>query len=346
MSVDAVVKYFASGFFVCTGMAIVYEMLVSSFTSIALFITALVGSLILAISGEITVTGEATVEDDNLGESTIHVPKSFVISIAILGAFLNAFVVAGLVEEMTKYLCFWMVEHPDLDGGESISSAAASEGQMLKEMETVPSDEPSELEAPYRRTLPSRGAAITIAMVSTALGFACAENILYVFVYAPPGLDSALSTLIVRCMFPVHPLAAALQSIGVCRRDLEKDSSTQVGRILFPAWLLHGAFDFILMANAVVAQLDEQQGADAEGDDNSTGAGAEDENQTSTADELEPYTWVFGLVLLVPIVAAAFYFVEASRQRRRLKSLDENGYLRSEDAEVTGEHGTPLSRGV
>lgn len=45
---------------------------------------------------------------------------------------------------------------------------------------------------------------------------------------------------------PIHPLAAAIQSIGVCRRDLEQDSSHQLGRIILPAVILHGTFDFVL----------------------------------------------------------------------------------------------------
>jgi len=45
---------------------------------------------------------------------------------------------------------------------------------------------------------------------------------------------------------PIHPIAAAIQSIGVCRRDLEQDSSHQLGRIILPAVMLHGTFDFVL----------------------------------------------------------------------------------------------------
>lgn len=45
---------------------------------------------------------------------------------------------------------------------------------------------------------------------------------------------------------PIHAIAAAIQSVGVCRRDLEQESSHQLGRIILPAVLLHGTFDFVL----------------------------------------------------------------------------------------------------
>ncbi len=59
-------------------------------------------------------------------------------------------------------------------------------------------------------------------------------------------------TLLLRSIFPIHPLAAAIQSIGVCRRDLEGDKSIGLGRIIFPAVLLHGTYDFVLMLIALL----------------------------------------------------------------------------------------------
>ena len=104
----------------------------------------------------------------------------------------------------------------------------------------------------------SKGVGITIAMVATALGFACCENLLYVFVYTPPSLVNEVTTLLARSIFPIHPLAAALQSIGVCRRDLEGDAKVGLGRILFPAILLHGSFDFVLMVMALIQSVEDE----------------------------------------------------------------------------------------
>jgi hypothetical protein len=49
-------------------------------------------------------------------------------------------------------------------------------------------------------------------------------------------------------MFPVHPIAAAIQSVYVCRRDLEKDSTIGLGRIVLPSVVFHGTYDFALYA--------------------------------------------------------------------------------------------------
>ena len=87
-------------------------------------------------------------------------------------------------------------------------------------------------------------------MVSVAVGFECCENLIYIFVYAPPSLGMELSTLLARSSLPVHPLCAAIQSVGVCQRRLEGDQKVGVGRIVSPAVILHGSFDFVLMAAA------------------------------------------------------------------------------------------------
>eukprot|EP00978_Attheya_sp_CCMP212_P010607 scaffold25783_cov34-Attheya_sp.AAC.1 len=110
------------------------------------------------------------------------------------------------------------------------------------------------------RTPRQRAAAVTTAMISVAVGLACAENFLYVFVLGGSeensdqkhGYMEAFMVLLFRSIFPVHALAAALQSINVIRKFVEDDSSdgghrVGVGRIVFPAVLMHGSFDAILM---------------------------------------------------------------------------------------------------
>lgn len=57
-----------------------------------------------------------------------------------------------------------------------------------------------------------------------------------------------ITTLIVKSMFPVHPIAAAIQSVYVCRRDLEKDPTIGLGRIVLPSVVFHGTYDFALLA--------------------------------------------------------------------------------------------------
>ena len=104
------------------------------------------------------------------------------------------------------------------------------------------------------RTIRQRAAAVTTAMIGTAVGLACAENFLYVFLFG--GANSGgeeMAILIFRSIFPVHALAAAMQSIGVIRKFLEGPGDRDagrlgVGKIIFPAVLLHGTFDAILMS--------------------------------------------------------------------------------------------------
>lgn len=79
---------------------------------------------------------------------------------------------------------------------------------------------------------------------------ACCENLLYVFVYTDGNIGSEITVLIARSFFPVHALAAALQSIGVCKRELEGVSEHRVGRIVLPGIIIHGAFDFALMLSS------------------------------------------------------------------------------------------------
>ena len=50
-----------------------------------------------------------------------------------------------------------------------------------------------------------------------------------------------------KSLFPVHPISAAIQSIYVCRRDLEKDPSIGLGRIVLPSVIFHGTYDFALL---------------------------------------------------------------------------------------------------
>jgi hypothetical protein len=104
------------------------------------------------------------------------------------------------------------------------------------------------------RTIRQRAAAVTTAMIGTAVGLACAENFLYVFLFG--GANSGgeeMAILIFRSIFPVHALAAAMQSIGVIRKFLEGPGDRDagrlgVGKIILPAVLLHGTFDAILMS--------------------------------------------------------------------------------------------------
>ena len=302
----------------CSSMVIAHEIIVSILASCVVVVTGLLGSLILVTTGDITIEVAQDEDDASQMETNLDIPVQYKVALALIAAFLNAFLVASLVEEIGKYLCFWMLEHPDLQE-EEILAHPILETQLGSSKPSSVTTEDTELlpsKTPEPISLVSRGSATTIAMVTTALGFACAENLLYVFVYTPPGLASEISTLIVRCMFPVHPIAAAIQSVGVCRRDLECDASSQMGRILFPAWLLHGTFDFVLMAYAVVSDIMDERANEPMRDSASS---SEKNAEPVDLKELDPILFV---VFVIPLLALVYYFNKAWAQRKRLAELD------------------------
>jgi len=193
---------------------------------------------------------------------------------------ISSYVMAGLVEEVCKYFGFVMVDHPDFcsdrelekakatmplqllrdradddddstenggdddDGSSSKKNAATSTAAVVsEEVNALARFNPGS----QRRSLSSIRSGVTVAMVAVALGFACCENILHVLIWNRSSLRSEIVTLVVKCLFPVHPIAAAIQSIYVCRRDLEKDPRIGLGRIVLPSIIFHGTYDFALL---------------------------------------------------------------------------------------------------
>ena len=318
LSLDAVIKYFASGFILCTTNAFVYEMLVSTAlgagSSILRFVIAFITLMVgraeeggggLSGNSESVAAGDdiaANASDD--GSAGQMAP----VWLLALAAFLNAFLVAALVEEVSKYFGFWMVEHPDL----------LLEPVRKEEAETT-SQSATQSTAPLeQRTLRSVGAGITIAMVTTAVGFACCENFMYVFFYTKPSNPTTeISTLIARSIFPVHPLAAAIQSIGVCRRDIEKDASMGFGKIIFPALVLHGSFDFALM----FLELLNRRASGGNGGTESDGESVDDLDSQDVGAFRSQMPGLVSSVCIV-LVGIVYYIIRAIAQRRRLVGLD------------------------
>ena len=58
-------------------------------------------------------------------------------------------------------------------------------------------------------------------------------------------------------MFPVHPIAAAIQSVYVCQRDVEKDTTIGLGRIVLPSVAFRGTYELALYAITSSWQKDE-----------------------------------------------------------------------------------------
>lgn len=223
MSLDAVIKYFSSGFILCTGLAMAYELLVTMVVNIALMFVLVVG-LEVEIS-EHETNDDAAPSDADVKKYLKDFAKEYPWVFGFF-IFLNAFVIAALVEELSKYFSFWMVEHPDFGdevgvvtrtrttsasattatylGVNTMEEAAApSRGNDLELFEECQEDEKHNdnnddethsagIDTSPPRSLDSLGVGVTVAMVATALGFACCENLLYVFVYTPPTIANGM----------------------------------------------------------------------------------------------------------------------------------------------------------
>jgi len=359
LSLDAVVKYAAAGFFICTSTAIVYEKITVKFAERMVQGVQMVGAQWLKYYRErILEAEESQVEsqsftDDEYGgvhgghygyQHYIPPPIQYELVIAVIGALVQAFFVAAMVEEFCKYFAFMMMEHPDLaeekimlppstttttttDGDDNDEETETTGLLGTRDLNPLTSTTntttvvattgggttgtETKIFAP-KASLVSRGEAYTVAMVAIALGFATAENLIYIFIYTKPDLDSEISTLYIRCLFPIHPLCLAIQSIGVVRRDLEKDKSVGIGTIIFPAWMLHGCFDFALMGYSaihkimVAHQSSSNSVRDAVPETASTGTGI-------------PY---LVYVMIIPFLAMVYFLYESALQRERLAKMD------------------------
>ncbi|KAL3805698.1 hypothetical protein HJC23_005942 [Cyclotella cryptica] len=300
LSFDSVVKYFACGFLLTTPMAIVFEAIISTLASLlTIFVVVMVVGTDDSIAKDLEVDPKQAMKDFAMKYQGIFIAYVFV----------NSFVVAAVVEEMVKYFGYWMVVVPDLlpDSRSASGSIATSYNSNGNE---------DEVSRPMKSAR-STGAGITVAMVSVALGFACCENLMYIFVYSPPSLGVEITTLIARSLFPVHPLCAAIQSIGVCKRDIEGNKNYGLGRVISPAVLLHGSFDFVLMLAAFYGALKKVEEGDNE-NESGEGTSSDASNEEDFASELP--SLISGLVF---VILGCIYYTCASRsQNQRLIAMD------------------------
>ncbi|GAB5369408.1 hypothetical protein AAMO2058_001401900 [Amorphochlora amoebiformis] len=105
---------------------------------------------------------------------------------------------------------------------------------------------------PHRLRSPQ---AVTIALVTGALGFTVRENIEYIFRGRTTG--DMFKILGLRAITPAHAIFAALQAYGVIRRDFE-NIETPLYQILGPAIFMHGTFDFVLMSVAFALRYEDE----------------------------------------------------------------------------------------
>jgi hypothetical protein len=136
------------------------------------------------------------------------------------------------------------------------------EDESVLALDPLPSEEEYYEDENDVRTHRQKAAAVTTGMISVAVGLACAENFLYVFLLGGAAANSGdvhsggiieeWIVLLFRSLFPVHALAAAMQSVNMVRKFVEcEDDNTHrvgVGRIILPAVIMHGTFDAVLLA--------------------------------------------------------------------------------------------------
>jgi hypothetical protein len=126
-----------------------------------------------------------------------------------------------------------------------------------------------------------------------------------------------ITTLIARSFFPVHPLCAAIQSIGVCKRDIEGKENYGIGRVISPAVLLHGSFDFVLMLAAFYDSLKKVEESD-NGNESGEESSSVPTDEQDFASELP--SLISGLVF---VILGCIYYACASRaQNQRLIAMD------------------------
>lgn len=180
LSLDAVIKLFGCGFLFGTGISLIVELLVQ-------FVGSLIFGFVLfsELVEDNPDTYKADSGDPNFDVEMYQEMAERHIMTFICYTFFKAFVVAGLVEELAKYFCWWMVEHPDYLTPEEKAGLCASDNTSTHE------------EISYERTIHSTAAAITVGMVATATGLACSENIMYIF---GQGLSLSAGTLTTRLL--------------------------------------------------------------------------------------------------------------------------------------------------
>jgi hypothetical protein len=192
------------------------------------------------------------------------------------------------------------------------------------------------------RTYTQKAMAITTGMISVAVGLACAENFMYVFLLGGASgahaADDAYHdredvmeewiVLFFRSIFPIHALAAAMQSINMIRKFVEssEDGGHRIGagRIILPAVIIHGSFDAVLMSINVFVETAWDQYLD--------------DNDQKMPDEPPYNAFLVNLVAWVSITVIMlsgflWYYREHRAQRQRLIVLEEKEKANSAGAQ-------------
>ena len=131
-----------------------------------------------------------------------------------------------------------------------------------------------------------------------------------------------LTLLAVRLLVPLHPILAAIQSIGVIRRDVEGDKSIGLGRIISYSFLIHGVFDFILILQS---GMDSMHFVENILDDDVNEKEYEEKFQEERDNLLESILMDWQAYLacfLIVVGSVVFYIHQAHLQKVRISNLE------------------------
>lgn len=330
ISLDALLKFAACGFCLSTTMAVFFEL----FVGLSL---RLVMTIIFQLSGIDQMEQNAYYSlGHNDGFANVWAnmdatggPSSYRDYLHVYGRehpivytfylLFNSFVLAAMVEELCKYFGFRMVEHPDFLSQKELQEA-------VKFTYHPPPNEKGSQEKDFvlqDRGAQSKGAAITIGMVAASVGFACCENLVYIFAYGEQTFQLELAILILRSLLPVHPVAAALQSIQVCKRDVE---STKLGllKLILPGLIFHGLYDFCLLWVDFMANRKGSYTVSGNGDDDIV---------EEAANASDWYSVFLGFFIVLG--GYAYYRRQSQAQSMRLRRMDNPTLNTTEENEST-----------
>lgn len=349
LSLDAVIKFFTAGFVIAVPSAFFFESLLANITIIGAFLAYCLGQL---------MGGETFVDwiTDNY--------RILWIFVEIFNAYIVATVTEELCKYYTfrciehpdlifltglvsttqdeRALEGGVVKYPfssyqvqltnarnpyDDDASHYSKSSHRSRASGKSGSHGILEDDDFQEEEQDVRTHRQRAAAVTTAMISVAVGLACAENFLYVFFLggtgAEAGMDGYLQEWIVlffRSIFPVHALAAAMQSVNMIRKFIEtKDDNGHrigVGRIILPAVIMHGTFDVILLGINVFIETSWDDYMEANG-------GQIDEDNPSPYNPFFVNLVAWLSISSVMLVGFTWYYRENRKQRLRLIEMEE-----------------------
>ncbi|KAL3924873.1 MAG: hypothetical protein SGILL_000782 [Bacillariaceae sp.] len=354
LSLDAVVKMFAAGFVIAVPAAFFFEGLLVNITLISAYIVYGIGELIkgdafvnwviehyriLWILGEVFNAYVVAAVTEELCKyytfRCVEHPDLLFLTGLTSGAQDERALEGGVVKyPFSSHQVQRTNQRNPYDDDASQYSRGSHRSKSSKSQRLDPDELDDEMfeEEQDVRTYRQKAAAVTTAMISVAVGLACAENFLYVFLLGGTGASGSSAdpdaaggyleewiVLLFRSIFPVHALAAAMQSVNMVRKFVETDDHKGhrigVGRVILPAVIMHGSFDAILLGINVFIETSWDDYLDKNG-------GVYDpENPPYNPLLVNGVAWFS--IILVMLLGIAWYIRENRRQRQRLIVLEQ-----------------------